>query len=283
MNRRYLFVSPHLDDAVISCGDYIDALVRSGSRVTVATVFTGAGTELSLLARIIHKKIGLGLNAMDSRREEDRLACKRLGADWLHLDLLECIYRKNNEGNPVYNKLTDIFRTDYHAEHEVIQEVTAVLNRRVNPNAYEKIFVPLAIGRHVDHGIVRHAVEKHVEALDARGISSLIYYEDLPYLCFRNDPGWETDLAQDLHSTHITLPRSCLKMKIAAILQYPSQIGLLWNSKISMMKQMMRHSRSFHPSRLGLDRQHYAFRLHAAGAPDAVPLVTLAPSSGLQE
>ena len=48
-----IFISPHLDDAVLSCGGGIARLTCSGERVTVVTIFTGdqsPGEPLSTLA-----------------------------------------------------------------------------------------------------------------------------------------------------------------------------------------------------------------------------------------
>ncbi|MFD1906534.1 PIG-L family deacetylase [Paenibacillus rhizoplanae] len=58
MTQHYLFISAHLDDAILSCGDYIHALIQNNYQVTIATVFTGMGTDLSMLARILHKNSG---------------------------------------------------------------------------------------------------------------------------------------------------------------------------------------------------------------------------------
>jgi len=280
LNNHYLFISAHLDDAIISCGDYIDSLVRAGHRVTVATVFTGAGTDLSLLARILHKKFGLSSNVMKTRREEDISACGLLGVDTIHLDLQECIYRKDRSGAPSYKKLDDLFRSDYETELDVISEVAEVLSTRLSLTDYERIYIPLAIGRHVDHGIVRIASEQAIQSNSELEVSArLIYYEDLPYLNYGQDTQWEIDLACHLHPVYSSLPRCCLKQKTAAILAYRSQIGLLWHSRWEMLRQVIRHAHSCRPPELQLDPNTYCFRLHAMSVPEQIPFARLVPEN----
>ncbi|KWX84179.1 hypothetical protein AMQ83_29645 [Paenibacillus riograndensis] len=275
MNHHYLFVSAHLDDAIISCGDYIDSLVRAGHRVTVATVFTDTGTDLSLLARILHKKFGLSSDVMKARREEDLNACGILAVDTIHLDLQECIYRKDRSGAPSYTKLEDLFRGDYETELDVISKAAVVLSTRLCLTDYDRIYIPLAIGRHVDHGIVRIASEQATQSISDLEISTrLIYYEDLPYLIYGQDTQWENDLVHNLHPVYISLPRCSLKQKTAAILAYQSQIRLLWHSRREMLRQVVQHAHKYRPPGLRLEPSTYCFRLHAVGAPDQVPLAT---------
>lgn len=72
---RVVVVSPHLDDAVLSLGASIRAATRRGARVDVLTVLAGdpASASAGTVSRL--------------RREEDRAACRRIGAQptWLPL------------------------------------------------------------------------------------------------------------------------------------------------------------------------------------------------------
>ncbi|QWU13710.1 GlcNAc-PI de-N-acetylase [Paenibacillus sophorae] len=276
MSQHVLFISAHLDDAILSCGDYIDALVHNNYRVTIATVFTGMGTELSMLARILHKKFGLGMDTMDVRREEDIHAAKALGASVLHLNLLECIYRKNKDGSPVYSKLNELFNTEVRTEHQVMEEIVSVLSSQIQFENYDGIYVPLGIGRHIDHCLVRQAAERcGLRAGNSTGGHiRLIYYEDLPYLCFNNDLTWRTELAAGLIERSVKLGRSNLTAKLNAALKYGSQISLLWTSRFSMLRQMAEHARgAARQSKLqGPESGNYFFRVYTADANEPVPL-----------
>jgi len=74
-------VSPHLDDAAMSLGAAISRAARKGARVTILTVLAGdpASTEP---AGEWDRSAGFATagEAARGRREEDVLACQRLGA-----------------------------------------------------------------------------------------------------------------------------------------------------------------------------------------------------------
>ncbi|MDA8391968.1 MAG: PIG-L family deacetylase [Actinomycetota bacterium] len=94
-----LAVSPHLDDAVLSAGATLAALVAAGRPVTVLTVFAGdPGPALSPVAERHHARCGLGVDAVERRRAEDRAALTRLGADPRHGALADAVYRRRADG-----------------------------------------------------------------------------------------------------------------------------------------------------------------------------------------
>src|SRR6185369_4067513 len=92
----HLFLSPHLDDAVLSCGATIHSLTRSGASVLILTVTAGQPPESlpeSPLVRELHERWRTGENAPAARVEEDRKAVESLGAQVYHMDVPDCIYR----------------------------------------------------------------------------------------------------------------------------------------------------------------------------------------------
>ena len=91
-----LALSPHLDDAVFSCGGLLAALVDAGWDVTLATVFTATKLPASgfALACQIDKGLSPDVDYMALRRAEDREAAAILGiADVRHQDLAEAPHR----------------------------------------------------------------------------------------------------------------------------------------------------------------------------------------------
>jgi LmbE family N-acetylglucosaminyl deacetylase len=74
-----VFVSPHLDDGVMSCGCLIAALARR-RRVTVVTVFAGRPRDGAPCAWDIDSGFASGADAIGARRAEDRAALAILGA-----------------------------------------------------------------------------------------------------------------------------------------------------------------------------------------------------------
>ena len=93
--RTALFLSPHLDDAVFSCGGTIALLPRAGWRVIVATVFTRSVLNPPGFAPACQLDKGLtpDVDYMALRRDEDAAACARLGAEVRWLDALEAPHR----------------------------------------------------------------------------------------------------------------------------------------------------------------------------------------------
>src|SRR5690348_14368459 len=82
-----LFISPHLDDAILSAGGLIGYLAPKTS-VTLATIFTEASDRpYTYFARRLLKSWGQSdaSEAYRFRRREDRELCERIGAMSLHL------------------------------------------------------------------------------------------------------------------------------------------------------------------------------------------------------
>src|SRR5262245_21323676 len=82
-----LVLSPHFDDAVLSCGGLIAAACAVGRLVLVVTVFTGQPTPETVPARL------QGFSRYDVRRGEDDQALAILGAAAERLDFVERAFR----------------------------------------------------------------------------------------------------------------------------------------------------------------------------------------------
>jgi len=61
----WVFLSPHLDDAVLSCGGFIFELIQKGERVEICTICAGDPPpgELSPLAEMLHQRWGVTAQA----------------------------------------------------------------------------------------------------------------------------------------------------------------------------------------------------------------------------
>ena len=103
MGARFL-LSPHLDDAVLSCGGLIARWINRGYDVTVLTIFAGDPPPgpLSPFAQELHSRWDQADGAVASRRAEDRIACGRLGASVAHLAFPDALYRRSAAGDPLY-------------------------------------------------------------------------------------------------------------------------------------------------------------------------------------
>lgn len=236
-----VFLSPHLDDAVLSCGGQIHDLQAAGKSVLVVTV--GAGDEpageLPPVAAGLHRawdlgRSGSGDGVVARRREEDREACEILGAKALQWDLPEAIYRRDpHTGEPLYRKLGDLFGPLPPADRP---QVLRVAERLADLPEHRELYVPLAVGGHVDHHVARRAAEQ-------RFGSNLIYYEEYPYARRRRDVrrltrtvGWKSEV--------VPVSPEGLDAKIRAVGAYRSQTRSLFGGRLRMRWKLRRYTRS---------------------------------------
>ncbi len=170
-----LVMSPHLDDAVLSCGALL-AHLAGRHPVTVATVFTAAAPPpWSLPARRQLRALG-GIDAEDffaRRRAEDRDVLTGMGVAAVHLGFRDALFRRGRRG-PAY----PTFRFD--AARGRVATCDATLAAEVSARVAGVVpagvvLAPLGVGRHVDHLITRRA------ARELGGPAQVVYYSDFPY------------------------------------------------------------------------------------------------------
>ena len=93
----HLYLSPHLDDAVLSVGGLLATQLRAAERAVVATICTAdpaTGEALSPLAIELHRQWGGPTRPCERRRQKEIRACRVLGgAELCHLGLRDAIYR----------------------------------------------------------------------------------------------------------------------------------------------------------------------------------------------
>ena len=215
---RWIYLSPHLDDAVFSAGGLIYEKVRAGQQVEIWTIVCGFPPPgvLTPLAQMLHAKWGTG-NAEETvllRRAEDARAAGFLGATTLHMDVPDCIYRCGSDGEALYQ---DIFVQPHPFETELPAEIAGSLSRLLKPD--DQLVCQLAIGGHVDHILVRQVAE----LLNL----PLWYAADLPYH-FKH-PG---ELVPEISSMGVTrhpLSEAALRTWLAAVLMYKSQLSSVFD------------------------------------------------------
>ncbi len=231
----HLYLSPHLDDAVLSCGGQIAQLVRVGQVVCVVTVFAGdvpTDAAASPFVQELHTRWRLGSNPPAARRAEDRAALGILGARVTHLPFPDCVYRLGRMGAPLYPTRNAIFGTVAKVEMPLIDEVVRALKRLRVPRD-TRVILPLTAGHHVDHQIVRAVGEQWCRSQVTDRRLHIAYYEDYPYA---EQPDEVTvALDQDtLESELVQLDKDALAAKVAAIACYRSQISSFFADKAEM-------------------------------------------------
>lgn len=235
MMDRAIFVSPHLDDAVLSCGGGITRLVRAQIPVTVVTVFTAdqpPGQPLSRLARRAHASWGVGDQPFSARRAEDAAGLELLGARREHLGLHDAIYRRSTAGEALYaDPLTPPAAED-------LERFLPVLADAVHPalsaaSRETRVFCPAGTGGHVDHRLVRQAVEQVAEA------DAIVYYDEYPY---STRPGVSSEGSDDATGWPVSLlPLTAeeIEVRIAATRCYGSQLRGLFPTRDERVREVL--------------------------------------------
>lgn len=193
------FISPHLDDAVLSCAGLIGALRKSRVEVVVINVFTAGRMHmqtLSALAFLRQCQAADVESLFQNRINEDRLVFKRLGIKVINLSYIDCLWRLLPrpgilqriigrlipEVLHIYPTFRWHARTGFvsSADSQLQKNLKRKLNIIIPPGSV--VFSPLAVGNHVDHVIVRNACRDN--------FPTTISWVDFPYSlnCSYNHP-----------------------------------------------------------------------------------------------
>ena len=227
---KHVYLSPHLDDAVMSCGGIIHQQTSNGEQVQVITIFAGEYQDgaPSLFALVQHGYWGNPPRPMPLRRAEDTAALMLLGADAWHLDYLDAVYRAGPDGEWLYAHEEALWQkvspVDPLAEAG-IQGLVDRLAALIPPSDQALVYAPLGVGQHVDHQLIHTAARR----LLTRGYR-MAFYEDYPYAM---KPG-ATELAvtaagaEEWQVDTIPLVPADLVAKVSALNYYRSQMYVLF-------------------------------------------------------
>lgn len=171
---KRVFISPHPDDVAFSCFGSLINPPADPKEALVVTVFDESRFSF-------HH----GLSAREVtaiRRREDITFIARLGTGHKSLGLADSSLRHaayQAEYNNFLSPRDDpIFSTVKKTLESVLQPYLGTC----------PIFIPLGIGSHLDHCIVREVVKEIVsQSLVVHGSHLLLYYEDLPYAASHSD------------------------------------------------------------------------------------------------
>jgi LmbE family N-acetylglucosaminyl deacetylase len=182
-------LSPHLDDAALSCGAMMIHACRIVP-VTVVTLFTEAGPPPYTLStrRYLHQ---IGVRDAEAlyrqRRREDRAALEPLGITCVQAGLVDAQFRRWPQPRgrsrwahlmPEIAHIYPIYRlntTSGHiapADSGTLDVATGVI-RGIAAQHPGLVLAPLGIGGHVDHVLTRTAAE--------RSGAQIAYYSDFPH------------------------------------------------------------------------------------------------------
>jgi LmbE family N-acetylglucosaminyl deacetylase len=213
---RWIYLSPHLDDAVLSAGGLIFEQTRSGLPVEIWTFMCGYPPEgeFSPFAQLLHAQWGFdsAKETVRSRREEDRRAAAIVGAQVTHFDFLDCIYRRSPDGEWLYS---DISVPVHPADADIPSQVAKTIASHLQPD--DVLVCQLSVGSHVDHVLVRQGAEQLGRPL--------LYDIDIPYF-FTKPEEFERKSA-GMKESRRSITEAGLNSWQEAVLEYRSQLVVL--------------------------------------------------------
>ncbi|PPK68817.1 N-acetylglucosaminyl deacetylase [Actinokineospora auranticolor] len=248
---RFLAVSPHLDDAVLSYGAGLAQAGRDGADVLVHTVFAGsASPPYSAAAQRLHELWGLAPDQDASlvRRAEDAAALDHLGAAHRHGRFLDSIYRRLPDGRWLAENVAGKakLRIDEHSpEHE--RELRAAVEDDIRAVVAEVVptlvVTCAAINAHVDNRITRDAA---LAVAGERGIPVRLW-EDLPHATFGSD---EVELPAGFHlgdAEFGAVEEESRTRKFESLKYYTSQLLMLDGPNKDLFALLDEHARKSSP------------------------------------
>jgi len=213
---RWIYLSPHLDDAVLSAGGLIYDQTNSGIPVEIWSLIAGVPTvtEYSPFAQLLHYQWGFssGEETFLARREEDRQAAAIVRATVQHFDFMDCIYRRDKNGEWPYYRIT---LPPHEMDANLPSQIAETISPRIKPD--DVLVCQLSVGSHVDHVLVRMAAELLGHPL--------VYDVDVPYIF--TTPEELTPKSAGMKEKVQKVTEAGLKSWQEAVLAYKSQLPVL--------------------------------------------------------
>jgi len=232
-----VYLSPHLDDAILSCGGQIARAARSGRRQLIATAFAGGVAEEepgSPPPSPASDAPGPARGLVAERRQEDQRAARSLGADVLHGPFPDAFSARDPAtGQRLYPTIPALRGAMHPAHRAQLPGVTRWLDELPT---YRVLVAPLGLGRHVDHRLLRLAAERHAGR-------SLLYFEDFPYAQrWRYRCAWARALRGWRWET-VRLAPEDITARVVAAAAYSSQVRAIFGTPETLDLQIRRYVR----------------------------------------
>jgi LmbE family N-acetylglucosaminyl deacetylase len=220
---KWIYLSPHFDDVALSVGGLLWEQSQSGVQVLVWTICGGEPplAEYSQFAEELHTRWGTGAESISVRRAEDRESCRLLGAEVVHFNIPDCIYRLSPLSKKHLYASEQALWTQVHADEEpLVTQIAAELSQKLPPNA--QVVCTLTLGKHVDHRLTRMAAER----LDV----PLLFYADYPYVLAEENQS----LFEEQAAFHASISDDGLEAWQMAVAAHQSQISTFWQNPVEM-------------------------------------------------
>ena len=223
---NWIYLAPHLDDAVLSCGGIIWEQVQEGNRVEIWTICAGDPPPgpLSAFAQAIQKRWQGEEESPSARRREDINACRQVGAVYRHFDLPDVIYRWLPDDEAVIQKNDDLWLPYQQAEEPLVEWMRQTFTANL-PKGEVTLVSPLTIGGHSDHRLVRAAAEQSEQIL--------MYYADVPYAIQQAQQLAVFTKGMQIGYSHPVSPDALLAWQ-EGVAAYSSQVKNFWSTRAEL-------------------------------------------------
>jgi LmbE family N-acetylglucosaminyl deacetylase len=248
--ERVVILSPHLDDAALSCGALLHALRERVSTLVVSISCSTSRRPASDGSRKIERRHGQV--SARTRRAEDIAAMHSVNAYFVHLSFADGIYRRSPlTGKLIYRNARERWVLPRVDDMAHIEELYLVLRRLCLDLGRILLLSPMGVGHHVDHQIAAQVALRL--AATAAG-AELLFYEDFPYVA---DPrvgrGDQDDPLQALARLRLAPARRfalpvAVDAKMALLRHYASQIPALFGNDDGMRERIAGHQNRTLPS-----------------------------------
>jgi LmbE family N-acetylglucosaminyl deacetylase len=251
----HVYLSPHYDDASLSCGGAIYQQTQAGAPVLVITVCAAPpspGEPLSAFAQSIHHNWGNPDDVVAVRQAEDHASMAVLGADYVRLNLNDCIYRGQPEqAEWYYNSGDQLFGQLHPDDLPLVERITTALEELAPTEPGTILYAPLGVGNHVDHQLVHRAARQ----LRQQGWR-VAFYEDYPYVDpesrFASQRPEHFNLALvlaahqalKLQPERTFLSAAALAAKIKSVEAYASQLAVLFGGEAVMAQRITQYAQA---------------------------------------
>ncbi|MFC0134114.1 PIG-L family deacetylase [Massilia eurypsychrophila] len=234
--ERVVILSPHLDDAALSCGGLLHAL--QGVSTLVVTLCSGNPPPVSSTDGRAKLPARRGHVSPRIRRAEDIAAMRAINAEFVHLSFPDSIYRRSpDSGKLIYRSARERWAAPHAGDAAHIEELFQLLRRICLDLGPVLLVSPMGIGDHVDHQITARVAMRLAAA--AAG-ASLLFYEDFPYVAQAHSGRGDADgplaaLAR-LHlapAKRLVVPVD-VDGKMRVLRHYVSQVPVLFGSDENM-------------------------------------------------
>jgi len=168
MTRQHyaaIFISPHLDDAVFSCGGKM-AMLSKDKKVLVINVFTSFDENIQKGAVVLGSE----------RLIEEENASKVLNYEYVNLDEKDAFFRGWRKGS-----IGKVFYPPRDEDIIYLNHLKAKIFLHLKDITFDEVYIPLAVGWHIDHYLVHLAFSDVGDDLKKK----IRFYEDVPYVFFK--------------------------------------------------------------------------------------------------